>query len=1128
MVTWSPFRYAQSREVITSVPVRYAQSREVIKSAPVRYAQQREVITSAPVRYAKQRNVITSAPVRYAQQREVITCAPVRYAQKREVITSAPVRYAQQLEVITSALVRYAQQREVITSAPVRYAQQREVITSAPVRYAKQRNVITSAPVRYAQQREVITCAPVRYAQQLEVITSAPVRYAQQRGVIKSAPVRYARHREVIKSAPVRYAQQREVITSAPVRYARHREVITSAPVRYAQQREVITSASVRYAQKREVITSAPVRYAQQLEVITSALVRKRDIQSPGNIDSKHVRYGISRQIYQYTCDEIVGSEKDFFKVYEYVQHNFFAPSKYIIPSGSKAEGLNLPGSDIDIMLISKKYIVYESKLETDTARSTINTHILVIDTDNAQPGFALLRVHNELFCEQQFVERNEDGIYLSSKLYLLNFATKYTYHKINRPCISNRDGKLDAAHSLKCPQWPSVAKDWATRKRSSGWPSVFLVSDIVQLGVLFVPIGIVSGSKAKGLDLPGSDLDLMLISNKYSVYESKLKTNIELSSNVVNQHILKIDSDNAQPGFVLLRVHKEPNCDQTIFERNEDGTYLSSKRYLSNLDVELDVAHSLKCSEWPSVAKDWTTRNGSSGWPSVFLVSEIVQHGVLLVPIGMMTDISRYVYQYMCDEIVGSEKVVKYRRIFFKVFEYVQNRFLSPSKYLVVTGSKAEGLDLCGSDVDFMLISKKYIVCESKSEADNDLSRIAVNMHILILDTDNAQPGFALLHVQNEPICDQTFVERNEDGTYLSSKLYLLSFATKYTNHKINGPCLSNSDGKLDAAHSLKCPKWPSVAKNWATRKRSSGLPSAFLVSDIVKYGIQLVPIGTYSENLKISFHGFSDFEKAVIPLMHFLLMNFNFLDVTYGSRTEAFTRCLSFMIKETLPKKYKTLFLIMLSSISFDMAESLMCKQQGNKQCYIEHKKIMTCFFIYTQTCVVSGWALQALNFYLCGQYPSAFIILEFAMTVCSSEQFIISSLNDILMRHFEGKNITLNKYVSRLQKLKYYTRWEIFVSNIHTFDYLLQNHPHKNRIFLGTAFFLYYLRFACCHRLQDIHAIQQSLLDLESFRDDKRAEPYIMNSYRITFNRNIEPIVSWIYTTEKRKLCTNINHG
>ncbi|CAC5365854.1 unnamed protein product [Mytilus coruscus] len=355
-----------------------------------------------------------------------------------------------------------------------------------------------------------------------------------------------------------------------------------------------------------------------------------------------------------------------------------------------------------------------------------------------------------------------------------------------------------------------------------------------------------------------------------------------------------------------------------------------------------------------------------------------------------------------MCDEIVGSEKVVKYRRLFFKVYEYVQNNFLLPSKYLISGGSKAEGLDLPGSDLDIMLISKKYIVYRSKTETVYRLS--SINKHILIIDTDNAQPGFALLFVQSEPICDQNCVAKNEDGTYLSSRLYVLSFATKYTDHKINGPCLSNLDGRLDAAHSLLCPEWPNVANNWTTRKRSSGWPSVFLVSDIVKRGVLLVPIA---------------------------------------------------------------------------------------------------------------------------GQYPSALLILEFAQSLCSCEQFIISSLNDIHISDFKEQNITLNKYASHLRKLKYYTRWDISLHNTYTFDYLLQYHPHNNIIFFGTEFFLYYLRFACCHRLQDMDAIQQSLLDLESFRDDMRAEPYIMNSYRITFDKYLEYLVSEVYTIEKRKLCTNANY-
>lgn len=635
-----------------------------------------------------------------------------------------------------------------------------------------------------------------------------------------------------------------------------------------------------------------------------------------------------------------------------------------------------------------------------------------------------------------------------------------------------------------------------------------------------------------------------------------------------------------------------------------------------------------------------------------------------------VMTAISRQIYQYMCDEIVGSEKVVKYRRLFFKIYDYVQNNFLLTSKHLISGGSKAEGLDLPGSDLDIMLISKKYIVYRSKNETVN--RRHAINKHILIIDTENAQPGFALLFVQNEPICDQTFVERNVDGTFLSSKLYILSFATKYTNHIINGPCLSNLDGRLDVAHSLLCPEWPNVAKDWATRKRSSGWPSVFLVSDIVKHGVLLVPIGSkscskevhplewrisfsipekilihtwshtqmlcyailkillkevikttkgleslvcsyflkttlfwlseevdatnwipeklldcfvmclgrltywithkyipnyfipehnmidrqygqkdwdellalvsflhgigwqsiflcdsfhfctvlsHTESLKPTLNCFSDFEKAIIPLLRILNMNNHYLDVTYGSRSEAFGRCIGYIVTATLPQKYEILFLVMLSRISFDMAENLLGNQLCNKQFYFVHKQIISCYLIYGQTCVVSGWALQAFNFYLCGHYQSVLGILEFAMSVCSFEQLSISILNDIHLHNLKERYFFIHNSFSSLRKLKYCTRWPMHIKRVQTFDYILQLNPHQKGIAFETPFFLYYLCFACYYRLKNIDGMHQSLHDLNILRSDENGNLFVCYAYQILSDKNYERFLNWKFNVDKR---------
>lgn len=112
------------------------------------------------------------------------------------------------------------------------------------------------------------------------------------------------------------------------------------------------------------------------------------------------------------------------------------------------------------------------------------------------------------------------------------------------------------------------------------------------------------------------------------------------------------------------------------------------------------------------------------------------------------MTDISKQIYQFLCDRVVGSEKVVKYRRLFFKTYEYTQNNCLSLSKHLITSGSKAEGLGLPGSDLDSMRVSKEHIVHEPKLQPE-EISA-GNNILSLIIDNDNAQPGFVLLKIDD------------------------------------------------------------------------------------------------------------------------------------------------------------------------------------------------------------------------------------------------------------------------------------------------------------------------------------------------------------------------------------------
>jgi hypothetical protein len=54
----------------------------------------------------------------------------------------------------------------------------------------------------------------------------------------------------------------------------------------------------------------------------------------------------------------------------------------------------------------------------------------------------------------------------------------------------------------------------------------------------------------------------------------------------------------------------------------------------LSDKDGYVDVTFTLHSRQWISIANQWVTRSNSS-WPSSDVKSQIIDHGVLVVPIG-------------------------------------------------------------------------------------------------------------------------------------------------------------------------------------------------------------------------------------------------------------------------------------------------------------------------------------------------------------------------------------------------------------------------------------------------------------------------------------------------------------
>ncbi|XP_063418464.1 uncharacterized protein LOC134701268 [Mytilus trossulus] len=168
-----------------------------------------------------------------------------------------------------------------------------------------------------------------------------------------------------------------------------------------------------------------------------------------------------------------------------------------VIQSGSKAEGLDLKSSDLDLMSITPLLKVYQSEPEVDLDGLTVP---LIMNTEETQPCFTQLRLldHHQVFTNMW--QKNHLGYMLSSEQYKLFYLSLVPGSwKIHGPCLSDMQGRMDLAFCLKCDRWIFQAEPWVSRARTT-WPSSDIISKIISYGVLFVPIGI-KGSVNENLE---------------------------------------------------------------------------------------------------------------------------------------------------------------------------------------------------------------------------------------------------------------------------------------------------------------------------------------------------------------------------------------------------------------------------------------------------------------------------------------------------------------------------------------------------------------------------------------------------------------------------------------------------
>ncbi|VDI82312.1 Hypothetical predicted protein [Mytilus galloprovincialis] len=164
-----------------------------------------------------------------------------------------------------------------------------------------------------------------------------------------------------------------------------------------------------------------------------------------------------------------------------------------ILSSGSLAEGIDLPGSDIDMMYVTKDVdVIRDIKNINHSVRRTT----LVMENDYDHPGFTRLRLIAggdgiSTFIQPNFFESTRQGLYLSVNTFVSNIKdnlpnVQYSSHG---PCLSDDNQYMDFAFCLRSKYIPYNAIPWASRYRLQ-WPPNSVIDKIEKDGCLLVPIG--------------------------------------------------------------------------------------------------------------------------------------------------------------------------------------------------------------------------------------------------------------------------------------------------------------------------------------------------------------------------------------------------------------------------------------------------------------------------------------------------------------------------------------------------------------------------------------------------------------------------------------------------------------
>ncbi|CAC5406048.1 unnamed protein product [Mytilus coruscus] len=418
----------------------------------------------------------------------------------------------------------------------------------------------------------------------------------------------------------------------------------------------------------------------------------------------------------------------------------------------------------------------------------------------------------------------------------------------------------------------------------------------------------------------------------------------------------------------------------------------------------------------------------------------------------------SLHFYEYLCQKI-GSEEVVKVRRLTCISEDMRCSKFISQ----ISSGSKGEGLDLKGSDIDIIYTDPLYAVYESDKDVVQDIGRI-----VLIMDTEDTQPCFTHLRLYtNYDIISYSIQQKmqlHRGMNLLSSELYK-SKLLKQVNvlnpliNTIHGPCLSDNGEIYDYASSIKCDQFNSKHRNTLINilKKSYQKEIQIFLSSQTLHDYRSFPFEITRSECEINalmkmilVQIFYQFETPIINILNILNA------LLLHCKTEL-SRCI---FKLATANAYQSIILA-LPPIN----------NSNNKQQYKNYKLELSQLLVGVHSDAISGWLKLASFLYVHKSYSIAIDVINYTLSKCTDE----SSWSKVTLK--QNQKLML---ISQLKRLP--SKFVVLGLNSSVMPYELKfDHVEENLFFINSMPFAHFLCFLCYYHLRDFKSCRNSVIQL-----------------------------------------------